>query len=107
MKIEYDKVVVKYGKDTKWVDVKDLEINNIKLSEILAHVALLEDAYTKLTEELKNAHIVKKDTEYIIEIDGKLKRVRNPILHESIKGELFQLSKWEGKLIKNKKVGIL
>jgi hypothetical protein len=77
MKIDYGRVFVPFGKDSKKVGVNDLELGDLKLGDLLAHVHALQTAYDSLVEQLKTCHIVKKDTDYIIEVDNELKRVKD------------------------------
>jgi hypothetical protein len=110
MKLDSSKVYVKFGKDSKLVDVKDLTIDNKPLGEILAHVAELQKAYTTLTDELKNAYIVKKDNEYIVEVDNELKRVKDLKVFE-VKDLQMPLKYYKiegnGIVVDKKKVGML
>ena len=88
--IDKSKVYVKSGRDSKAVDVSELIVGNQKLGEIIARAELLEQAYTKLTEQLKTCHIIEKQKEYLIEIDGQVKTVKELKIIENLdkKGNL-------------------
>lgn len=110
MKIDYNRVYVKNGNATKAVPVEKLIINGLQLVDVLNELSTLKTAYNELTTELKECHIVKKDTEYIININNKLQRVQDLELYENIKTKLpLEFYKVEnGKIVLNKKkVGVL
>jgi len=108
MKIEYDKVHVKMGKMTKAVSVSELEIDGIKLGDILAEHAEYKQAFQDFTQELKDAFIVRKNEDIIIGVEDKIISGRLKALKPN-KGENVKLLKVENGEFKKdkKKVGAL
>ncbi len=67
----------------KWlheIEIKD----GITVGGLINRMNALHEAYNLMAGNLKNATIIDKDKEYIIEIDGELKRVTNPQLFKSV-----------------------
>ena len=108
MKLRKDMTYVKFGDVGKWCKVSELEIDGVPLQELYDRQANVEHMFRELLEELNDHYIVKSDTTYIIELDGKLKRIKDLKLYEDKNTKLpLKFYKVEdGKLIKdNKKVG--
>lgn len=82
------KVAIKNKNEWKYIDAEDIMFNGERLGEIFARLDALHMAYDKLTNELKNCHVVPKDTQYIIQIDNELKRINDLKLFESIETKL-------------------
>jgi hypothetical protein len=82
MKLKKDMVHVPFGSTTKILNVAELEIDGVPLQEIYDRQSNIEKLFEELIIELKDKHIVSKDASYIIEIDGKLQRVKDLKLFE-------------------------
>lgn len=99
------KVAIKNRNTLKYIDPKDIEVSGVTLEEFILQVAYTQELFRQLSDEVKNSHIVKKDTAYIIEIDGELKRIQSLNLFEE-SNKRFPLHFYEvkdGKIILNKK----
>ena len=70
-------IAVKNKSEWKYVKSTDILVDGVTLGDLIARLDKLQYAYEQLTTELKNHYIVKKDTDYIIQLDNKLKRVSN------------------------------
>ena len=69
------KVAIKNKSEMKYINVQDLKIGNITLKELVNMVNQQQDVIVNLLDELKDKHIVKKDTPYIIQLKDRLVEV--------------------------------
>lgn len=109
MKIEHDKVYMRYGKQGKFVDASEITINGNKLGDLLAELQAHKKAYNDLVNVLKDKVIVNKKDNLIIALNGKVHKgkIEAIKLDEGENVNIMKVNK-NGKLIKDKKkVGIL
>lgn len=104
------KIAIKNKSELRYVDAESITINGERLDVVFNKLDILTKAYEQLTEELKDCYIVKKDTKYLVDIDGEVKRVSKLKIHENVNTSLnlrlYEIR--EGKLVPNKrKVGSL
>lgn len=103
------KVAIKNKREMKYIDAKDVIINNtLSLNDIYERQLTLEKMFNDLVELLKKNIIVNSDKEYVIEIDGKLKKIEKLKLYdvpvEKIDLKLYKVL--DGKLVLDKnKIG--
>ncbi len=108
VKINYGKVYVKQGKGSVAVDAGKVEIGSLTLADMLNEFNELKEAQNAVVSALEKSIVIQRDKEYIIEIGGELKRVRNPKFHDNEDGDLKWLKLENGKIVKDKrKVGAL
>jgi Cu/Ag efflux pump CusA len=68
-------VGIKNKSELKYIPVEDLKVQGVSLEQLYAHMAHLENLFKAVLNEIDNSHIVKKDTEYLINIDGEIKHI--------------------------------
>lgn len=104
------KLAIKNKNTFRYVDSKDIEVNGVTLGDLFLQQHLIIEEFHALLDELKNSYVVKKDTAYIIDVDGTLHKIDNLNLVE-IQDTKFPLSFYEmvdGKIqLNKKKVGAL
>lgn len=69
------KVAIKNKSELKYIDSSLVEVDGITLTELFTIVANQNAIVKELLDELKESHIVKKDTAYIIQLDNKLQHI--------------------------------
>lgn len=70
------KVAIKNKSEMKYIDSADIKVGDMSLLE-LANLVDKQNAIIKtLLDQIKDSHIVKKDTAYIIKIDNELKHIK-------------------------------
>jgi len=103
------KVALKSGRELKYVDSKDLIVaDNVTVLDLYESVLALQESVNHLTGILGSHTMVRNDAEYIIEIDGQLKRIQKLKLYDVPAGKIdLKLYKVEnGKLVLDKnKIG--
>jgi hypothetical protein len=82
--VETTKVFVKNekGGEGRWLSADQLRLNRKSIEDIINKLTQVEKTFESLIEELKECYIVKKDKEYIIDIENDLKRVKDIKLYE-------------------------
>lgn len=71
------KVAIKNKSEMKYIDSADIKVGDMSLLE-LANLVDKQNAIIKtLLDQIKDSHIVKKDTAYIIKIDNELKHIKS------------------------------
>ena len=81
MKLQPNKIFVKFGNTGKYVEAEKVKIGDRYLGDLVDEMEQVKMAHEKLTEQLKDCIVVNKDEEVLIEIDGKLQRSKL-VLHE-------------------------
>ena len=82
--VETTKIFVKNAKggEGRWLSADQLRVNGMSIEDIMKKLSQVEKTFELLIEELKKCYIVKKDKEYIIDIENDLKRVKDLKLYE-------------------------
>ena len=110
MKIETNKVFVKRGRESTAISAQDITIDGVTLGAMLFKLEELRKAYDNLTEELKGCYVIKKDSEYIVEVGHDLKQIKGSNVYgvQSLKHPLSMYTIKNGEIVVDKKkVGVL
>ena len=102
------KVAIKNKSEWKYIEAEDLMIGNIRFGDVYESVDRLRAEVRGLTKVLSDHFLVKKDNQYVVEIDGHLTLVKGLHLYEPPKADIdLKLYKVEnGQLVIDKqKIG--
>lgn len=66
------KVAIKNKSEMKYINVEDLRVGDITLEEVLNVVEEQNNIMIWLLDQVKESHLVKKDTPYIIKLQDRL-----------------------------------
>ena len=108
MKVEYDKVFVKYGKQGKFVDTNKITIDGVSIKDLFKEIQSYKEKYKQLTELLNDKVILNPKDNLIIALNDEVHKGKITSIKLD-EGENVKILKVEdGKLVKDKKkVGIL
>ena len=83
------KVAIKNKRELRYVDAKDLEIKDgLTVHDVYEQMLTLEQSLKHLTDVVKEHHLVRKDKDYIIEVDNQLKRIKRLKLYDVPNGHV-------------------
>ena len=68
-------IAVKHKSEMKYIDSAELKVGDVSLLELYNIVNKQNEIMINLLDELKNSHIVKKDTAYIIKLGNELREI--------------------------------
>jgi|LGVF01.2.fsa_nt_gb hypothetical protein len=69
------KIAIKNKSEMKYIDSAELKVGDISLLELYSLVSRQQDIIKSLLDQIKDSHIVKKDTAYIIKLGNELKEI--------------------------------
>lgn len=102
------KIAIKNKSEWKYIDSQDLMIGNVRFGDIYDEVDRLRAEVRGLTKVLNDHFLVKKDNQYVVDVDGQLTLVKSLHLYEPPKDNInLKLYKVEnGRLvIDTRKIG--
>ena len=99
------KIAIKNKREMKYIDSEKLEVGDISLLELYNLVNKQNEIINSLLDSIKDSHIVKKDTAYIIQLDNELKEIDKLeiVAVEDLKYPLRFYTLEDGELKLNKK----
>lgn len=104
------KIAIKNKSEMKYIDAEDIQVGEVSLLELYSLVNRQQDIIKSLLDQVKDSHIVKKDTAYIIKLGNKLKEIDKleVVAVEKLKYPLrfYKLEDGELKLDKKKVVAL-
>ena len=104
------KIAIKNKKEIKYIDSAELQVGDISLLELYSLVNKQQDVIKSLLDQVKDSHIIKKDTAYIIKLGNKLREIDNLeiVAVEELKYPLrfYELENGELKLDRKKVVAV-
>jgi len=68
-------IAIKNKSEMKYIDSAELKVGDITLLELYNIVNEQNNIIESLLNDIKDSHIVKKDTSYIIKLDDKLQKI--------------------------------
>lgn len=105
------KIAIKNKTEWKYIDAEDLMIGNVRLADIYEYFDQLKAEVNGLKKIMQDHFLVKKDNEYIVEVNGKLNLVKSLHLYEppskNINLNLYKVENGNLVLDKNKIGGAL
>lgn len=100
------KVAIKNKSEWTFIDAEDLMIGTVRLADIYSQFETLNAEVNGLKHIMQTHFLVKKDNEYIIEVDGNLTLVKSLHLYEppskDINLKLYKVENGQLVLDKNK-----
>lgn len=104
------KIAIKNKSEMKYIDSAKLEVGGLTLEELFNLVDKQQGIIKSLLDQVKDSHIVKKDTAYIIQLGNELKQIDKLeiVAVEELKYPLrfYELEDGELKLNKKKVVAL-
>ena len=99
------KIAIKNKSEMKYIDSGMLEIGDITIKELCNIVNKQNDIMATLLDELKDKHIVSKDTPYIIKLGNELREIDKLeiVAVEKLPYALRMYDMEDNKLVLNKK----
>jgi len=99
------KVAIKNKSDMKYINVESLRVGDITLEELCNVVEEQNNIMIELLEQIKDSHLVRKDTPYIIKLKDRLVEIDKLeiVSVEKLKYPLRMYDLIDGELKLNKK----